>query len=68
MKSEDVEKTTFRTQYGHYEFLVMSFGVTNIPAVFMVLMNQIFKRYLDEFAIVTISLSIQKMRINMLNT
>ena len=35
VKAEDVEKTAFRTRYGHFEFLVMPFGVTNAPAVFM---------------------------------
>jgi len=42
IKKEDILKTAFRTRYGHYEFLVMSFGVTNAPAVFMDLMNRIF--------------------------
>ena len=47
-------KTAFRTRYGHYEFLVMSFGLTNAPAAFMILMNGIFKSYLDLFLIVFI--------------
>nr|GEU72410.1 putative reverse transcriptase domain-containing protein [Tanacetum cinerariifolium] len=37
---EDISKTAFRTRYGHYEFQVMSFGLTNAPAVFMDLMNR----------------------------
>ncbi|GJS48674.1 putative reverse transcriptase domain-containing protein [Tanacetum coccineum] len=40
VREEDIPKTDFRTRYGHYEFQVMSFGLTNVPAVFMDLMNQ----------------------------
>nr|GFC26654.1 reverse transcriptase domain-containing protein [Tanacetum cinerariifolium] len=41
-------KTAFRTWYGHYEFQVMLFGLTNAPAVFMDLMNHVCKLYLDK--------------------
>ena len=44
----------FRTRYGHYEFLAMSFDLTNAPATFMDLMNRIFRPYLDRFVIVFI--------------
>lgn len=42
MRKEDVSKTTFRCHYGHFEFLVLPFGLTNAPATFQACMNHIF--------------------------
>ena len=50
----DIPKTAFSTRYGLYEYLVMSFGLTNAPAYFMYLMNSVFMPELDKFVVVFI--------------
>lgn len=51
---EDISKTAFRIRYGHYEYSVMSLGMSNASRVFMEYMNKIFHQYLDRSVVVSI--------------
>jgi hypothetical protein len=50
----DIRKTAFTTRHGLYEYTVVSFRLTNAPAYFMYLMNEVFMEYLDKFSVVFI--------------
>ena len=54
IRPQDIPKTTFSTRYGLYEYLVMSFGLTNAPAFLMYLINSVFMPELDKFVVVFI--------------
>jgi hypothetical protein len=51
IKEEYIIKISFKTIYGHYECMVVPFGLSNSPTVFMCLMNRMFREYLDKFVI-----------------
>ena len=52
VREADIPKTVFRMRYGHFEFTMMSFGLTNAPTAFMNLMHRVFQPYLDQFFVV----------------
>jgi hypothetical protein len=54
IRAEDIPKTAFTMRYGLCEYLVMSFGLTNVPTHFMYLMNSVFMLELDQFVVVFI--------------
>ena len=54
LRETDIPKTAFRTRYGHFEFTVMLFGLTNAPTAFMDLVHRVFQTYLDQFVVVFI--------------
>ena len=54
IRLSDITKTTFSTHFGLYEFIVMSFGLTNASTYFMNLMNKVFMEYIDKFVVVFI--------------
>ncbi|XP_061344653.1 uncharacterized protein LOC133290572 [Gastrolobium bilobum] len=52
MAPEDIHKTAFRTHHGHYEFLVMPFGLSNAPSTFQATMNEVFSTFLRRFVVI----------------
>ena len=54
IKESDTYKIAFKTRYGHYEFVVLPFGLMNAPTTFMNLMNNVYQEYLNKFMLVFI--------------
>ena len=52
VREADIPMTAFRMRYGHFEFMVMPFRLTNAPTAFMDLMLRVFQPYLDRFVVV----------------
>ena len=52
VREADIPKTASRTRYRHFEFIVMPFGLMNVPVAFMDLMHRVFQPYLDQFVVV----------------